>query len=686
MFSLLNINMQQQYRIYIPIIAALMILVCITVLLWPELRNDVDVFALENDCSSNENHPNEKKPFNSILLSNIQTDETTLKNSGKELLSPESKGICHVLGKVTDSNGNIVPKAEITLRFTFDKGPEIWRTNALVEADGSYSALLTGLANLTPSTRSTVKLSGIARAPNHYCNDWLYADLPTYKHEKSKTTLNLILDANSTLKGRVLLADGKPCIGASVYLRSIKTRMKRSCQTNEDGCFVIPISMSGEFHISAIHEGKGVSDVFKLDLQTGQDSETPDLVLRGSGVIKGVVLYPNGKPAAGIKLVASSTQEQRQSYNSNEFHPISNEYIEKTGLFYGVTETDKEGRFCFYGLETGHYSIDYYSLKGALASKRQLYETGTIDASLVIQIYRVRLRVLDEKGIGIPGAKYSYSFNEKNMSNKRNRTINAEDGIAFINVSHIKPVPENCMNIEAWAPGMHPARTTISFEPEIYEPKIDLVLKRPDKPAIVRLSVHGDRRIIQEFTGEIMRDPGLREWDSFTSIGDDGIRTLTLPTGEYKISVTPQGEDFNKYFETLKEINVEEGQEYDLVFNPESAGRFRMVAHPPLGYTRKKLTLLNLYLKPIDEETSTQQSKSHKTIIDRRYLNRMMKDFRRNSSGINPSFSMPTPRIKPGRYTLYAKFDDCIPVKEVVCVQGTKIIDFHIHLLCKTKK
>jgi len=444
--------------------------------------------------------------------------------------------------------------------------------------------------------------------------------------------------------------------------------------------------MRGEFQISAFHEGKGVSDVFKLDLQTEQDSETPDLVLRGAGIIKGVVLYPNGKPATGIKLVASSFQEKRQSYNSNEFHPISSEYIGRKGLFCGVTETDKKGLFCFYGLEAGRYSIDYYSSKEALNCNQKHYKTGTTDASLVIQIYRVRLRVLDEKGLGIPGAKYTYSFNEENMSNKRNSTINAEDGIAFINVSYIKPVPENCMNIEAWAPGMYPAKTTICIEPEMYESKIDLVLKRPDKPAIVRLSVQGDGRLIQEFTGKIMKDPGMREWDSFTSIEDDGIRILTIPTGAYQISVTPQGEDFNKYFDTLKEINVEEGQEYDLVFNPESAGRFRMVAHPPPGYTRKKLTLLNLYLKPIDDETSIQQKKSREAIIDRRYLNRMMKDFRRNSSGINPSFSMPTPKIKPGRYTLYAKFDDCIPVKEVVCVQGTKIIDFHIHLLCKTKK
>jgi len=147
--------MHLQYRITIPKIAALMFLIGIPILLWSVLKNDVDVLeTLDNSYSSKKSHQEEEKSLYSKLVSDDRTDENILNNSGKELIYPESKDLCVVSGIVTDSNGNIVPKAEVILRLTFDNGPEIWRTNSLVEADGTYSSLLNGLANLTPSTRS----------------------------------------------------------------------------------------------------------------------------------------------------------------------------------------------------------------------------------------------------------------------------------------------------------------------------------------------------------------------------------------------------------------------------------------------------------------------------------------------------------------------------------------------------
>ena len=590
----------------------------------------------------------------------------------ESVASPVDAVPLRVVGTVRDSSGHPVAGADVIVRLTYGEGQAYCEEGARSRADGSYQAVLPEWVRLTEAVRSASGLSGRASAFLLHSDRWQVADLSAVGLGAPDVRLDLTVKPGAGLTGRVLQSDGQPSAGATVILSLPGTGWSMRRSTNAAGEYALPFHRQGQLQIEALHPGQGLSDVLTLYLDPRSDDSAPDLLLHGSGFIEGRAVYPDGNPAARLELVAEPTSDSAPAA--------------RTGLRRGATSTLEDGSFRFSGLAAGHYSIGYPVSSRSPGRVRESIPTGTRDVRLTVRHHRARVRVLDEAGEGVPGAKIRFSFQLENQSSGSQRTISASDGVTYVEGNHLAQEPGVRFQVEAWTRETIRASANLPIEEGLHEICIDLVLRQPREHGLLALDVRGpDGERIAEYQVGLHSGGFGRETSSHPVGPHERPFVLRLPPGPFEVIVRPRGEDTFRYFFAHESVEIVGGQRTDFRLELKPAGRIRLRVQLAPSDTTTSPSLKKLQLEPRDRTPWESNCSGSGPVIDGSYLRTMQSDFSRNFATEAPFESMPTPMLWPGWYRLRAEFSGYCPVERDLFVRGRETTDVEIQLVPTTR-
>jgi hypothetical protein len=159
-----------------------------------------------------------------------------------------------------------------------------------------------------------------------------------------ETPLEFVLAPAASIAGRVLDPNGTPASGAKVTLQVDNAqrfqRLRGDVKSPEaistdDGTFVLQNLGTGTTALYAERAGLAPSEAVAVETRAGERSEGVVLKLRKGALLTGEVYGPNGKPAAGVRIVA----QEQGNWNTN------------------LKRADGEGRFRFEALAPGSWTI-----------------------------------------------------------------------------------------------------------------------------------------------------------------------------------------------------------------------------------------------------------------------------------------------------------------------------------------
>ncbi|HEX5137510.1 MAG TPA: hypothetical protein VFY93_11090 [Planctomycetota bacterium] len=256
-----------------------------------------------------------------------------------------------------------------------------------VLADGTFAIDLPFVGDLPPVLLRRAKLVAKVAAPGFL--PARSAEVALKDREPGDIRLDLALEAGACVRGRVVDAAARPADDAEVWL---SPRDPNAWDTSDpEGRFALPLRVPGEYWLCARKGDIGVAARGPLRLSPLGDFDAGDLVLAGPGVLSGVATYPDGTPARRLDLhavPAALVGEEITSWPDAPFDAAKDG--PPTGLAWGWTTTDDEGRFLIRGLRAGSY---FFREDRA----RAVFETG-IDVRVVVDLYRIRVRIVDERG------------------------------------------------------------------------------------------------------------------------------------------------------------------------------------------------------------------------------------------------------------------------------------------------
>ena len=574
-----------------------------------------------------------------------------------------------VVGTVLDDVGRPIAGADIVVRLTHGDGPTFCRKRATSLEDGSYEVVLPEWSDLEETARSAMSLSGKASAFLLHAHRWIVADLSAARLGAPAVQLDLTVKPGAVVTGRVLRSDGRPSTGALVTLSIPGTGWRMPRRTNDAGEFVIPFHHERQHEISAMHSGQGLSHQLTLHLDPRSDSVAPDLVLHGSGFIEGMAVYADGSPAARLELEAELTPESA---------PVG-----RSGLSRGRTFSNDDGTFRFSGLAVGSYAIGYPGSSREPDCACDSVRTGTRDIKVTVRHHRVRVRVLDAEGEGVPGARIKYGFQIENRSSGSRTTISSLDGVIFIEGGSLSDEPDAWFQVDAWTEETICASASVPVEEGVFENRVDLVLRQPTEPGLLAINVNGvEGETIARFEVRLSStEPPYREVSSLQA-GPNGLPVvLRLPAGTYALSILPGGDDLFRYFYARSSVEIVAGQRAQAQVKLMPAARIRMRLHAARGDPAGRLSLRKFSVEPRNPVPAEHRDLVSRPLIDGRYLSAMKDHIRDDSTTDTPFTSMPTPALWPGWYRLHAEFSGYRPVDRDLFIRGKETTEVEIHLL-----
>jgi protocatechuate 3,4-dioxygenase beta subunit len=286
-----------------------------------------------------------------------------------------------VRGKVVDGQGNPVVGAEVRAAG-YELGQMAWQWG--VQVSNSPRALATS----GPDGR--FEIAGLAPR-----EDWLlYAVKPPLVDEPgeplalragvppSEVVLRLV--TGCVVAGRVIDGDGKPVEGVQIWVQSQdqRTGSAMTARTAVDGTFRVEGVPAAALWVSAHNSRSGSHVNQQIErLKPGEVREGIELTLAsGSSAVTGVLVDEQGKPAARVRMTATSARGTTSQ-----------------------TMTSDEGHFRFEGLQAGQVTLfagignDNVQLEQVTAPAQDLRLTWKRVSSAVIEGV-----VVDPQGNPVP--------------------------------------------------------------------------------------------------------------------------------------------------------------------------------------------------------------------------------------------------------------------------------------------
>lgn len=575
-----------------------------------------------------------------------------------------SQGL-RVAGKVTEPDGSPIAGAKVNLWIRY--APREKRSTVVyTEPDGSYAAVFEAWCDLSPLARRTAEVSGRAGAPQHLPSVFVNSTKPVGSGASSEASMDFVLKPGAALQGRVVDSEGRPRV-ASVsfcFMGSDDTILGGS---GTDGFYEFGIFDKGEHRIFAMDYKEGLSECVSIFLDPAADAKAPDLVLRREGTIEGRAVYPDGNPVADVKLRAFTGSEGD--------YPLHERLDEATdadfeGLTCGNVKTDALGRFTFAGLKWG----DYYIMDSNRGDKAEWIEdhepfrTGDENVTVVLDPYRLKLRIQDEAGRPVPGAAYIVKWLNKDEWHEG--TLTSHDGVRYFLVS-----PGDAFYIQATVEAEYTAEARVEIEEGIYETAVDLVMKPPREKGSLRFLVKdGAGRVVERFHGRLSDADSKAPVRRFREGELKGDEPLSLPEGRYILRVEPGALLKSQYFPVEREVVIIAGKERSVTLQARMGGWIRLNLDVPEDRAGSKIEL---------GENGCFEVRTHdgRPPIKARPFCVYKGEAVSYSGSISPDESPVTQLLEPGDYTVYFKAEGYLPFEASAGVIEGEITDVKAALI-----
>ncbi|MBK7877243.1 MAG: carboxypeptidase regulatory-like domain-containing protein [Planctomycetes bacterium] len=364
-------------------------------------------------------------------------------------------------------------------------------------------------------------------------------------------TIELQLDPGQDLTGRVVDARGTARAGAEVVLWTPSLRAgaeierpAASARTGADGRFRLGFTSEGTCALRVRLENEGTAERAPLELGVHGDRDLGDLVLRGSGVLEGVVLHPDGHPATALELWAVPAELAGERDAPRIAATTLTERERGDGLAFTRTFTDETGRFRATGLVPGNYALVAPGARARLEPAAAVRATPATDVRLVLASARVAVRVVDAEGTPVLDAKVACSRlagagggdDDLAPVSTEWRTPRAPHGLAAFDVE-----PETSYALRAEARG-RVAEDLVHLAPGEYAGERTLVLAER-APGALRIAFQlaaglETPTVRVSLVSALTGDP----LDACTerAPSPDGVLD-GLPPGRYRVDVDPRG-------------------------------------------------------------------------------------------------------------------------------------------------
>lgn len=434
--------------------------------------------------------------------------------------------------------------------------------------EGTYQLDLSQLAEFTLLERLPGQLELRAFAPGH---------LPRAKRtplpdgSAPLDPVAIALHGGVLITGRVLDATGQPLSGAPVLVGAAPApnggqlmgpeaeleamvrglRSKPSVVTGADGSYRLGATSAGRLQVSVDDEALGAAQALVETNGTGW-IQVPDIVLETKSVLAGVLQYPDGAPAAGVKFrvarIPSAPERQERDARLQEakreledaghhesdlslFEILSSESDDGSyvgGRSSASTVTDSDGGFRLEGLSAGDY-IPFLA-----EGKVERIASGTVDVQLVHRVPSVTIELRDREGRPLPGYK-----------------VHGLDGVSSGPDASVRcDLPfSKVLRYHVNEPGIAPVSGEVVLAEGEWSARRTLVLEPALPPGSLALSVTGpEGEVVSEIELTLVRPGaemmltaarlGLTDELDVRRIAGDGIVT-DVEVGEWTVILRP---------------------------------------------------------------------------------------------------------------------------------------------------
>ncbi|MEQ8766390.1 MAG: sigma-70 family RNA polymerase sigma factor [Planctomycetota bacterium] len=188
--------------------------------------------------------------------------------------------------------------------------------------------------------------------------------------ENGRAEVVLVLPAATTLRGRVLLHDGRPAVGASVHAYNAPVSAPANVETDEQGRFVFEDIIPETYTVTAHLHPYPASHLRDVEVKADGSSEV-EIHFEGSGLaITGRVLSESGEPVR-----RATVRADRQE-----------------GDGFAMDFSDEEGRFELTGLSEGAYALKANDSAFA-ESELSVHQAGETDVEIRLPTAKVTLKI-----------------------------------------------------------------------------------------------------------------------------------------------------------------------------------------------------------------------------------------------------------------------------------------------------
>lgn len=509
-----------------------------------------------------------------------------------------------IMGRVVGRGGRPIEGAGVRIEIeTADSTHEVALTRSGV--DGRYAARATDLGELDPQSRSLATLcvavdaSGFQPQTRRQGLSWSGA--PAAEPERV-FEMDFRLAAGSTLSGRVVDARGKSVRGASVVLvagsraeGSGPRPPESEVASGPDGRFELGFVSGGKYRLWARKDGCGSARLDELELSPGEDRRLGDVALVGAGLLTGSVRYPDGSPVRDLELWAVPESLAREANALALAASRAAELEGGDGLLYASSSTDARGEFRVQGLREGSYALRLAEVHLVLEPRAALYHAPADSIHLVLDAYRLRVRVRSQSGAPLCGAVVACTSVEAQADggleagSTSHATAAGRDALATFEV-----LPEQTYALSARAPGSREAEDLVILAPGEFELERTLVLEPALELGRLRVSVSGQRG---ESLGRLR--VALLSPLSAQPIAELGVLTPDeqgwlppLAPGRYGVEVgfEPELDPPPMHFPVRSRdpIEIESGRDHEISLTARAGGRLwiaiSIAGPPPRGF------------------------------------------------------------------------------------------------------
>jgi protocatechuate 3,4-dioxygenase beta subunit len=506
---------------------------------------------------------------------------------------PGARGELRIAGRVVGRGARPIEGARLRISLeTTDGAREI--AHATSGADGTYSARTADLFDLDEQSRRlatvcvAVDAAGFQPQTRRQGYGW---DAERAADPVRTWTVDFRLAAGNTLSGRVVDAKGHGVRGASVVLvagaRSDELAVPRPPRTEvlsgSDGRFEIGFVSGGRYHVWARKDRCGSARIDELELAAEEDRKLGDVALAGAGTLAGTVRYPDGSPVRDLEVWAVP---ESLAHDPNALALAASNAAQLEGgdgLVSSSAITDARGEFRVEGLRESGYALRSAEMHFALEPRASVYTAPADSIRLVLDAYRLRVRVRSQSGAALEGAVVTCTEVEPSSDGTletgaaSHSTAEGRDALATFEVE-----PDQTYALAARASGSRQAEELVILAPGEFELERTLVLQPARAQGRLRVVVSGARgeslshlrvALLSPLSGQPLAELG-------TLRPDENGWLPPLTPGRYGVEIgfEPSLDPPTMHFpvRSPEPIEIDSGRDHELSLSARAGGRLRI--------------------------------------------------------------------------------------------------------------